>query len=317
MGILFITSSRIGDAILSMGILDQIIQDYPDVPITVACGPLVSDFFKAIPQVEAVFPLKKQSFSRHWLKLWPKIARKRWRMVVDLRDSAVSRLIFAEKRYIYGSYVDKSLHKIAQNAAVMRYDDVPAPRLWFDRNVMEAAARIMGQDERPIVAVGPAANWIGKTWPADRFIAVIEWLTRSGSPFENARIAVIAAPGEEVHAKPVLDSIASGRSIDLIAKTTPYQASACLSLCDFYIGNDSGLMHASAACGVPTFGLFGPSWPHLYAPYGRKTAFAKTDKTFDELIDYPGYTPQTAPCLMEGLSVETVKQQLDAFVQTI
>ena len=127
-------------------------------------------------------------------------------------------------------------------------------------------------------------------------------------------MAVIAAPGEEAQARPVLEAIPEGQGIDLIAKGTPLQAAACLSLCDFYLGNDSGLMHAAAACGVPTFGLFGPSWPHLYAPYGEHTAYACTEKDFDALIDYPGYTPQTAPCLMEGLSVETVKQGIGDFI---
>ena len=104
------------------------------------------------------------------------------------------------------------------------------------------------------------------------------------------------------------------RRVDVIAKTSPGEAAACLSLCDFYIGNDSGLMHCAAAAGVPTFGLFGPSYPHLYAPWGDHCSYARTPETFDELIDYPGYTPQSAPCLMESLSVDSVKAGIEAFM---
>src|SRR5690606_37800285 len=99
----------------------------------------------------------------------------------------------------------------------------------------------------------------------------------------------------------------------IIAKTTPGEAAACLARCDFYIGNDSGLMHLAAACGVPTFGLFGPSYPHIYAPWGAHCDYAKTPESFDELIDYPGYTPQTASCLMGSLTINMVKEALADF----
>ncbi len=39
MNILFITSTRIGDAVLSTGILDHLVGQIPDARITVACGP--------------------------------------------------------------------------------------------------------------------------------------------------------------------------------------------------------------------------------------------------------------------------------------
>src|SRR5690606_41890387 len=48
-------------------------------------------------------------------------------------------------------------------------------------------------------------NWIGKTWPAERFAEVIAWLTGEGGPMAGARAAVFAAPGEEAQARPVLD----------------------------------------------------------------------------------------------------------------
>ena len=72
-------------------------------------------------------------------------------------------------------------------------------------------------------------------------------------------------------------------------------------------------MHCAAAGGVPTLGLFGPSWPHLYSPWGAHTDYVSTPESYAELINYPGYDPKTAPCLMQSLSVETVKEKLEAF----
>jgi ADP-heptose:LPS heptosyltransferase len=44
-----------------------------------------------------------------------------------------------------------------------------------------------------------------------------------------------------------------------------------------FVGNDSGLMHLSAAAGTPTLGLFGPTPASEYAPSGRCTAVALAD----------------------------------------
>lgn len=316
--ILFITSTRIGDAVLSTGILNDLIHKHPDAEITVACGPLVSGFFEPAPCVKNVIALKKEKRAGHWRKLWGAVVATRWDIVVDLRNSAVSRLIWAKKRYIFGNHINKTKHKAQQNAAVMGLDYVPDLKLWFGDDMIEKAreALHLQNDTRPIIAIGPAANWTAKTWDKESFIKLIGEITNSESEFcliPNAKIAVIAAPGEEAQAQPVLESIPQDRRIDLIAKGRPEFGAAGISLCDLYIGNDSGLMHCAAAAGIPTFGLFGPSWPYLYSPWGKKASYISTPETFDELIDYEGYAPQTAPCLMGTLKGDDVLRALKDF----
>lgn len=301
--ILFITATRIGDAIFSMGLMNHLTATYPDARITVACGPLVTGFFEPIPQVERVITLKKEKRAGHWRKLWRQVAFTRWDIVIDLRNSAVSRLIWGNKKYIFGNHINQQRHKVEQNAEVMALPYTPPPRLWFSEDTLRKARELV-PDGGPVLGVGPAANWIAKTWPSDRFIELLKILTGEGGILPGARIAVIAAPGEEAQARPVLESIPADRRIDLIAKGRPELAAACIARCAFFVGNDSGLSHSAAAANVPTLGLYGPSWPHIYSPYGQ--GFVATPKNFAQLIDYPGYNSKTAPCLMEGLTVDTV-----------
>ena len=50
-------------------------------------------------------------------------------------------------------------------------DDPPAPFLYLsDARRVLAAELTAGSG--PILAMGPAANWIGKTWPVERFSQV-------------------------------------------------------------------------------------------------------------------------------------------------
>ncbi len=305
--ILFITSSRIGDAVLSTGVLRHLADVYPDARVTVACGPLAASLFEGYPLLDQVIPLKKEKYNKHWIKLWWRVILTRWDMVIDLRNSAVSRLVFARWRHIFGPNIDKGQHKVEQAAQLLGLTEVPSPALWFSAGQTERA-RALIPPGGPVLGVGPTANWAGKTWPSERFIEVLAWMTGAGGIMQGARVAVFAAPGEEADARKVLESIPAQKRLDLIAKTDPGTAAAALSLCDFYIGNDSGLMHCAAAAGVRTLGLFGPSYPHLYRPWGANCAFVSTPETFDQLTAFEGYDPKTTGTLMGTLSVEGVKE---------
>ena len=315
MKVLFITSTRLGDAVLSTGLLDHIVTKYPDAQVTVACGPLPKTIFEGFPNVVKILALKKKKRHGHWFDLWKETVETKWDLVVDLRNSAVSRLIRSKQRFNFGNHIDKTKHKVEQAAEVMKLDYVPSPKLYFT-DEQQNFARDLIPEGAPVIGVGPSANWIGKTWETEKFIEVVQWLTGESGLFSDARVAVFAAPGEEAQAGPVLESVPEDKRIDGVAKGNPGEVAAALSLCNFYIGNDSGLMHAAAAVGVPTVGVFGPSYPHLYAPWGNHTAYAQTPETFDQLIDFEGYTPQTLDrTLMVGLTVDSVKNTIQKFLK--
>ena len=70
MRILFVTSNRLGDAVLSTGLLDHLIRSHPDARITIACGPVAADVFARMPNHERTIVLDKQPYRLHWLPLW-------------------------------------------------------------------------------------------------------------------------------------------------------------------------------------------------------------------------------------------------------
>lgn len=306
--ILFITSTRIGDAVLSTGILSYILKAYPDARITVACGPLVESLFQGVPNLDQIIVLKKQTWKRHWVKLWKVTVLTRWDIVIDLRNSAVSRLIPAKQRYIFGNHIDQTRHKVIQNASVINVAESEAPPCLFSTPEQMAKARTLIPEGPPVLGVGPTSNWVGKTWPVENFKDLIARLLADGSPFAGWRVAVFGAPGEEAIADQLYNSLPESLRLNLIAKGTPGDAAACLSLCQMYIGNDSGLMHSAAAAGVPTVGLFGPTNDKIYGAYGKKTAIVRTKESMAELAGYEGFNAKTVTdTLMRGLSVDKVE----------
>ena len=301
--ILFITSTRIGDAVLSTGLIDHLLKTVKDPSFTIVCGPLPKSLFEGVPHLERLIVLKKQKYNGHWIELWKQVRGRRWDIVVDLRNSLVSRFVRADQKFIHGN---QKGHKAAQNAAVMKLSAIPALRL-FPTEEQKKKANDLVPLGGLILGVGPTANWIGKTWPAENFIEVIKTLTSQGDSLHDARVAVFAAPGEEADAYKVLNSVPEHRRIDVIAKGSPGEAAAAIAHCDFFIGNDSGLMHCAAAAGVPTLGLFGASYVDIYGPFGPSASYAHTPESYDELTDFQGYNPKTLTrSLMTSLKVETV-----------
>ncbi len=153
-----------------------------------------------------------------------------------------------------------------------------------------------------MLAIGPAANWRGKQWRAERFAELVLRLTAGDGPLPRAPVAVLAAGHERGQAEPLLDAIPADRRIDLVGRVDLLTAAAVLRGCALFIGNDTGLMHIAAACGTPTLGLFGPSPSRQYAPWGPRTAFvASVDPP--ETMFGPGFDHRTTDTLMDGLSV--------------
>lgn len=304
MKILFISSTRLGDAVLSTGLLDYLGTTYPKSEITVAAGTLGMGLFANFPCVKHTLIIEKQKYNKHWFELWQQTRGTKWDIIVDLRGSAVTYILRGKEKYIWNKKGKQGLHKVEQLAKMMGLHVPPSPTLYFSDELKKQAKDMLPQKAEKIIAVGPAANWIGKSWHTERFIELIERVRNEIPEYKNAHVAVFAAPGEEYLAQPVLDSIKDGKGIDFIAKTKPELAAALIAQCDLYIGNDSGLMHCAAASGIPTLGLFGPSQIQTYAPWGAHTHYVSTDETCDELIGYEGFNPdETKASLMDSLSV--------------
>jgi len=306
MTILFITATRIGDAVLTTGLLDHVIATRPGARVTVACGVAAAPLFAATPGVERVIAMVKRKAALHWVDLWRACVATRWSLIVDLRGSALAHLLLAGERRVFRPTGGMLIHRVKALATVFDLDPPPTPRLWTDA-AQDAAARRLIPDGAPVLAIGPTANWPGKIWDADNFIALIRRLTAAGAPLAGARVAVFGGAPERAIARPVIAAATAAGGIDLVGRVDLATAAAALRRCALYVGNDSGLMHIAAAVGTPTLGLFGPSRPERYAPWGPHTDVARTEIAYDDLFP-PGYDHRATGSLMGSLGIDAVER---------
>jgi ADP-heptose:LPS heptosyltransferase len=306
MKILFITSTRIGDAILSTGLLNHMITLHPGARVTVACGAAAATLFKDVPGLERIIVLDKMIFSLHWLRLWVLCIGRFWDAVIDLRNSPMYYVLPSAKRWRIGR-TGAGLHRIRQLAAVLDLaDQPPRPKLWLSKEIMARAAKLI-DDGPPVIAVGPTANWRAKTWRAENFAELIERLTGPGGIIPGGRVAIFGRDDERPSALSLIDAVPKERRIDLVGHLDLLEALACLKCCDFYIGNDSGLMHLAAVSGIPTLGLFGPSPKELYAPWGDLCDVVSTSVPYEEIFPV-NFDHRGSGTLMDSLSVKAAEQ---------
>jgi ADP-heptose:LPS heptosyltransferase len=304
MQLLFIGPTRIGDAVLSSGVLAWMLERWPAARVTVAAGPAAAPLYAELPRLGELIVLRKRPLAGHWRHLWARAAGRFWTAIVDTRRSAVTWLVPARRRYVMGHERAK-LHKVLQASAMVGAVTPLAPRVWLGDRHRRAARELIG-DGPPVLALAPTANWGGKQWLPDRFVELAARLTAPSGPLPGARVAVFAAPAERDAALPVLAGVPDGCGIDLAGRLDILTAAACLARATMFVGNDSGLMHLAAAMGIPTLGLFGPSREEHYGPWGPRAMAVRTDLSFEGILAKPGYDHRRHDSHMESLSVDKV-----------
>tara|TARA_R110002167_G_scaffold20393_1_gene74594 strand:- start:291 stop:1274 length:984 start_codon:yes stop_codon:yes gene_type:complete len=281
--VLFVTSNRIGDCVISSGIVREIGRQLPGAAITVACGRPPAPLFRSAPGVERVIVLDKKKAAGHWVDLWKQVVGTRWDLVIDIRGSALSYLIPARRRCVYNRSWETGLPKVEMISRLVGAADALDPELFLDdQSCREAAAVIdpqlaAGAGPGPIIALAPIAHQPGKSWPADRWGELVGRL-RAEPRFDGWRFMLVGGPGDHAPAAPALQA-AGERGIDCVGRGDILASAAAIDRAALFVGNDSGLMHVAAADRRPTLGLFGPTEWWLYGPWGPTTRTVASNET--------------------------------------
>ena len=152
----------------------------------------------------------------------------------------------------------------------------PAPVLVPDTANRDAAIRALRlKGEGPVAILCPGAEYgPAKRWPPTHFADLARRLLEAG-----ARVWIVGSPNDKLAADAVI--AAAGESAqrirDLAGRTDLGTAIDLLSAASVVVSNDSGLMHAAAAVGVPVVALFGSSSPAYTPPMSPQARIARIE----------------------------------------
>ncbi len=311
--ILFLTNTRIGDVVLSTGLLGLLTDSFPTARVTVVAGHDACSLFHGAPGVERVIPLRKQRYDVHWLSLYLSLLRP-WDLVVDLRGSGLAWMVPTRHRRIINRS-DPTEPRVVELGRLLDAHVPPAPRLWLQESDRQAATRLIPVST-DFLAVAPGAGNAEKQWPPDRFAAMINRLTERHGAGSALVVTLLGADDERPLVEAVSDRLRDRphveRPIVVLGQSLPVVA-AILERARIFVGNDSGLMHLAAASGAPTVGLFGPTPAARYRPWGERTLLVLPDGCLES--DQPG--PYPAPRPITDLQIEHVVACVTRFASRI
>ena len=286
--ILFIAPERVDDAILGSGLVRRLIEEIPHARFTLVCSEAIAPLYRDLPVLDRILTIESGLSWLPWLGLWRRLRGRRWGLIIDLRGSSLPAFLSGRRRAVKRPLnpAVEPVRKVLELARVLKVEDeAPPPFLFVGTETEAKAARLLqparGAPETPILALAPAADWVGKAWPAERFAMVAAELLGPKGPLPNGRLMLVGDNADRWATETVRRAIARERLIDLVGKVDMLTASACLARARLFIGSDNPYQHLAAIAGAPTIGLFGPSDERVYAPWGERARVVRGPRSFE------------------------------------
>lgn len=130
---------------------------------------------------------------------------------------------------------------------------------FFEKNLPERNQLLIG--------IVPSGGWESKRCDPVKWIEICNEIQKK----YQAKFIILWGPGDEKDAKLISEGL---KPVPLMAPESSFgELSALIEKCDLIIANDSGPMHAAAALGKPTLGIFGPTDPNAHRPYSYSSSF--------------------------------------------
>ena len=110
-----------------------------------------------------------------------------------------SAFLFTKKRLIYKNLINDKLHKTKSVSSLVTKRNLPPNfKLNFTKQKIKnfETLKLTRGKYKNVILVAPCANWIGKTWPIDRFVTLIKKL-REDKIFSKSKFIIIGATDEK------------------------------------------------------------------------------------------------------------------------
>ena len=286
--ILVVKLRYVGDVLLATPVLSRLREGFPKARIAMLVNPGTDGVVRGHPALDDVLLVERGNPARQW-RFVRELRARQYDHVIDLTDSDRSAVLSwlsgapvrlgynSEGRWrgcLYTQIVEADRFGMHQVCYYLKATEAlgltgppPPPALVFSQEARSAADRLLkvaGIDaSRPLVCLHPGARWWFKSWPGERFAALADLIQTETS----AQALFLGGEQEQASA----DRIAGAMKTpfrSLVGRTGLQDLAAVLVRAVLMVSNDNGPMHMAAALRVPVIGLFGPSDPAVWGPWG-------------------------------------------------
>jgi len=335
--------SPIGDTLFATPAIRLLRQSFPEAYIAALAFPTNQVILEDNPDLDRIFTYPTLEWWPGWgyyAGLFKELRALRVDLEVDLCTAFwISRLLMAPRRRVRMRFdplwwlAPRRPTQETKSHAVYRYMTAleplglreADPRPYLSLTVEErefAEAFIRGQglgQDAPLIAIHPGGEGFGgkKCWRAEGFAAVGKALGRR----YEARILLLGGDGDRERAHWIAEQIGR-RAINGTGGMTLKQTAALLERCQLFIGNDSSPLHIAAAMGAPVVGIYGPSNPANFYPFGVRHAIVRARRPCAPCFHFVGSVPlwKRSAChscrAMREINVEEVLAAAEGLLST-
>lgn len=168
------------------------------------------------------------------------------------------------------------------------------------------------------IAVALVGSKPVRSWPARKYAEVFKRVTEENK--EKRCSFVLLGGSDSFEAAKVVKDVLGENALDLTGKTTLNQAMSIISLCDMYIGSDTGLMHMASVARIPVIELSASSdltpdyWgssPERTGPWLVKSIVIRPHRPREGCVFF---CSKTYPHCIDSISVDDVYSSMKMFI---
>jgi heptosyltransferase II len=316
--ILVIQTAFIGDAILTLPLVQELKNNFPNSTIDVVVVPRTAEIFFNHPAVSRVFSFDKRGSDKGIMGFWrfqKTLSPTNYDLIVVPHRSLRSALLCwllkpamsigfdrSAGRWFLNTVVhyDPGVHEIDRNLSLLsplKLTIIPdeLPQLYpssEDVRVVDSLVAGLGQHVKTrMIAVAPGTIWSTKRWPIDRFVTLCNLLAS-----ECSALLLIGGKEDAALCEEIMGATKTKKIFNAAGRLSLPQSAELIRRCKVLVSNDSAPMHLAVAVGTPVVAIFGATVPEFgFAPRGQD----------DIVIETKGL--KCRPCSIHGGNVCPIK----------
>jgi heptosyltransferase-2 len=297
---LVIQTAFIGDAILTLPLIQVLKKLVPSASIDVVSIPRTSELFSAHPAIDRVLEFDKRGEDRGYEGLRRAVKRIQegeYEAALiphrSIRSALLGRMGRIPERIGFdrsaGWFLmtktvryEPSQHEIERNLGLLtplglRWTGRELPQLYPSRIDVETVDRFLKDsealDHHPLVGVAAGSVWKTKRWLETRYVELVAKLAHNGS------IVILVGGQEDAPLCEAIKAQAESPQVLIAAgRMSLLQSAELIRRCELLVTNDSAPMHLAVAMRTPVVAIFGSTVPEFgFAPYGERDVVIQTN----------------------------------------
>ena len=332
--ILLVQTAFFGDIVLTIPLINNIKQLFPDKKLIVLTTPVGKALLEEQSNIDEIIVYDKKGKDKGFWRFWHFVHTLKC-LSIDLaivphRSVRSAVLVYAAKipvrfgfdksqgwmffnkliRYQKHKHdLERNLYFLEDFAAMENLDK----QISFSfNNESEKMVSAVLQENRflghKIIGIHTGSKWFTKKWLVAKFIELIDELDARGHKL------LVFGDNEDVKISNHLKfKNKSENVVNLVGQTSVSELISFFRCLSVYVSNDSGPMHIAAALGIPVLAIFGPTTKELgFSPYNDKSKIIEVEMSCRPCGMHGGNVcPKKHFRCMQDISVERVLLEIE------